>query len=186
MARQPGLILVTNEEWNNGSFLSLPFVPTETQISRNLQYAEIAPPGNSGTFFQFTQGGSHQYKMELFLNDIGRNFEDPIKGALRTHDSGGQLLSLSTVDDTLTFLHGVSNSFYDNDNVWRGPSVLMLTIAQHYKGLYLITALSVQVIQRYKRTLGESKRGRVSRARVNITLSQYHQIPTPGTNAFAW
>jgi len=174
------------DDWNSRSWLQLPFVPTQTQVSRNLQYTEVSPPGNSGSFFQFAQGGSHKLQLDLFLNDLGKRVGDGFAGSWSPGSTGSEF-SVNSVDEVLKWLQRASNAQYDQDNVWRGPSTLGVSLAGDSKGSYVITSIGVRITQRFSRFLSDgTKRGRAARATVSLTLGEYHTIPTPNTSGFRW
>ena len=173
------------DDWNSRSWLQLPFVPTQTQVSRNLQYTEVSPPGNSSSFVQFTQGGVHKLQLELFLNDIGKKQGDGFAGSWAPGSTGSEF-SVTSVDDVLNWLKRASNAQYDQDNVWRGPSTLGLVIAADAKGSYVISSIGARITQRFNRALGDGIRGKVARSTVSVTLSEYNTIPIPQTSGFRW
>ncbi len=180
-----GMLFRAVDDWNSRSWMQLPFVPTQTQVSRNLQYVEVSPPGNSGSFHQFTQGGSHKLQMDLFLNDLYKGDGDGFNGSWSPGSTGSDF-SVTSVDGVLKWLTRASNAQYDQDNVWRGPSILSVLVAQDAKGMYVITSIGVKVSQRFSRLAPDGKRGRVARATVSIVLAEYNTIPMQGMSEFQW
>jgi len=163
-------------------YLYLPFVPDETRFERGMNYAEISPPGMSGTFTQYTQGGSEYMSIELFLNDLGRLPDDKING----QHLGSALSTPAAVENVqgaLEWFETVRKGRMTIDGVHEPPAIIWLFIAGRDTNLYQIRSYSGRIVNRRNRTWDDP--GNPNRAYVRMELIGYNEIPRP-TAAFRW
>jgi hypothetical protein len=70
-----------------GDEIEVMFNPTEYQITRNMNYAEVGVPGLAMPLLQFVRGESQQLTLELFIDSSDRKSIAP-QDALRLASSG--------------------------------------------------------------------------------------------------
>lgn len=170
--------------------LELPFVPTETNINRSATFVEIAPPGMSGTFQQFTQGGTRRMSMSLLLNDVGRRSQDVIRGGYYLNDD-----LYTEVNNTRTALEWfdlLSNTRSNENGVMTPPAPLDIFITDYFLGRFIITGFNPVIVLRHKQTIvpetdsfgytNSTERyyigGSAARATIRLDLRAHNEVPT--------
>ena len=166
-------------------YLFLPFVPTETSWTANSDWAQFLPPGVSGGFVQFSQGGNREPNFELFLNDIGSRSEDKIIGYY-TDDTGGKV-EISGTNGALEWLERIRSSRITTDGVYKPPAVLSVIIAYRSIGNYVIRGITPRIVQRTPRTTtGFPGPGVPTRAYVGLSMIEASRSPNLNRTVMGW
>jgi len=164
-------------------YLILPFVPDETRFERGMNYAEIAPPGMSGVFTQYTQGGAEYMSIELFLNDLGRLPDDKISGQ-HLGTSVSSAVAVEGAQGALEWFETVRKGRLTIDGVHEPPGVMWLLIAGRDAELHAIRSYSGRIVNRKNRNANDNP-GNPNRAYIRMELIGHHEIPRP-TAAMRW